>query len=114
MKDYFGILGAKVKAVVKPAIWQFVPTIASQVKVAVGEGDKAKVLALADRLEATAREEREHADSVDALASHLKQSIADGAFDAVEAAEALALLQRSIDEAEDVITGHDEDDAPQN
>lgn len=112
VKDYLGILIAKLQAVLKPAIWSFVPALAGQIKVAIKERDIAKLQAIADRLERTAVEEREHADSLDALASHLKQMVADGQIDGIEAAEALDLIQTSLDESEDVVKGSDEDDQP--
>jgi len=112
MKDFLGILVAKLKAIVKPSLWTFVPTIVGQIKVAIQAKDVAKIAEIADRLEATAVQEREHADALDALSSHLKQMIADGQVDGIEAAEALELAQTAIDEAEDIVTGHDEDDAP--
>lgn len=110
MKDYLGMLVAKLKAVVKPSIWNFIPTIVEQVKAAIKTKDVSAILAVADRLEATAGEEREHADSLDALASHLKQMVADGNIDGMEVADALKLIQESIDEAEDIVKGSDEDD----
>jgi hypothetical protein len=116
MKDYLGTLLAKLKAVIKPSIWSFVPLLAAQLKAAIAAKDTAKILEIAARLRASAHEEREHADSVDALAAHLEASVApdeDGVveIDAIEVAEALDLLQTVIDEGEDIATGKDEDDA---
>lgn len=112
MKDYLGMLAAKLKAVVKPQIWNFIPTIVEQVKAAIKAKDVTAILAIADRLESTAAEEREHADSLDALSSHLKQMVADGNVDMMEVALAMKLIQESIDEAEDIVKGSDEDDPP--
>jgi hypothetical protein len=112
MQDYLGMLLGKIRAVIKPAIWTFIPTIVAQVRAALASRNVEKILALANRLEATAIEEREHADSLDALASHLKQIVADGHVDGIEMTEGLKLLQTSLDELEDVIKGSDEDDAP--
>lgn len=112
MKDYLAILLTKIQAVLKPTIWTFIPSLVQQIKVAIKERDIAKLQAIAERLEATAIEEREHADSLDRLASHIKQMIADGQVDGIEAAEALDLIQTSIDEAEDIAKGKDEDDPP--
>ncbi len=112
MRDYLGILVAKLKAIIKPSLWTFVPTIVAQIKVAIQTKDIQKIAEVADRLEATAREEREHADALDALSSHLKQMIADGQVDGIEAAEALELSQAVMDEGEDIIKGVDEDDSP--
>jgi hypothetical protein len=112
MKDYLAILLTKLKAVLKPAIWSFIPALVGQIQVAIKERDLAKIVAIADRLEATAVEEREHANALDALASHLKQMVADNKIDGIEAAEALDLIQTVLDESEDVATGKDEDDVP--
>lgn len=112
MKDYLAILLVKLKNVLKPAIWSFIPALVGQIQVAIKERDIAKIVAIADRLEATAAEEREHADAMDALSSHLKQMVADRKIDGIEAAEALDLIQTVLDEGEDVVAGKDEDDAP--
>jgi hypothetical protein len=110
MKNYLAILVAKLQSVIKPSIWQFIPLLAGQLKAALAAKDTAKILALADRIEATAHEEREHADSMDALAAHLRVMVADGEVDALEAAEGLELLQEMVDQGEDIATGKDEDD----
>ena len=110
MKDYLAILLVKLQAVLKPAIWSFVPALVGQVRAALASRDAAKIIALANRIEATAVEEREHANSLDALASHMKQMVADGNIDGLEAAKALDLVQTSLDELEDIAKGSDEDD----
>lgn len=112
MKNYLAILVAKLQQVIKPSIWQFIPILAGQLQAAITAKDTAKILEIADRLEATAREEREHADAMDALAAHLKTMVADGKVDGLEAAEGLELLQEMVDQGEDIVTGHDEDDPP--
>ena len=112
MQDYLAMLVAKVRAVLKPGIWSLIPLLVSQVRVALASRDVTKILELANRLEATAREEREHANSLDALASHLKQISADGHVDGIEFANSLPLIQTSLDELEDIVKGSDEDDVP--
>lgn len=112
MKNYLAILLAKIKAVIKPSIWQFIPLLGSQLKAAIAAKDTAKIFEIAERIKATAHEEREHADAMDALADHLVAMVADGEIDGLETAEGLDLLQTMIDEGEDIATGKDEDDLP--
>ena len=112
MRNYLAMLVEKLKAVLKPTIWSFITSLASQLKAALAAKDTAKITEIAARLRASAHEEREHADSVDALADHLDLMVADGSIDGLEVAHGLDLLQTVIDEGEDIATGVDEDDEP--
>lgn len=94
------------------AIANFIPAIAEKIEVAIKEEKVEDLNESFDELEARSHEMREVCDAIDQFVNHGRQAIADGNLSAVEGARAGLLLERIVDEAEDVVTGVDEDDVP--
>jgi hypothetical protein len=104
MNSFLENLYAKVIAKLG-SLASFIPMIASNLKKALVEGDIAKIKARTHEL-------RELAAAQTNLANVIDDAVADGSIDLVEGSEIAIALERMIDEAEDVIKGIDEDDAP--
>ena len=90
----------------------FINPIAAQIEVGIREQDSAKITAACDEWDKRSLEARETIDAGDELVAHLRAAVADDKISAIEAATGLLLVERLIDEAEDIVTGQDEDDPP--
>ncbi len=95
----------------------FIPSIASQIEVGIRDNDTAKILKVCDAWDTRAHETRETLDAGDELMAHLRKAVEpdpDGVvrLTAAETGTGLLLVEKLIDEAEDIVTGVDEDDAP--
>ena len=88
----------------------FIVPVAREIQVAVASKDVDKIEAACAEWDNRSHEARETLDAGDELVAHIRASVADGHLDAIESAEGLLLLERLIDEAEDIATGRDEDD----
>lgn len=90
----------------------FITPVARELEVGIAEADKDKILAACDQLDARFHETDETTAAGRELTAHCRKALEDDNLDAIEAAEGLVLIQKLIDEAEDIVTGRDEDDAP--
>lgn len=94
------------------AIASFLLPAAEQIQVAVSQGDKAKILLICDEIDSRTHETREACDAADAFTAHVRKSADDNRLDLIEGGEGALLLERLVDELEDIATGKDEDDEP--
>lgn len=94
------------------SVASFLLPLAKELDVAIRAQDVAKVERACTAYEVRAREVREALEAGDQLVTHLRASMADGRLSAVEAGQGLLLVERLVDESEDVATGRDEDDTP--
>lgn len=92
------------------AVSAFILPIARTVEIGIAENDSAKILSACDEWDKRAHETRETLDAGDELVAHMRQSLADGNISAIEAGTGALLVEKLIDEAEDIATGVDEDD----
>jgi len=78
----------------------FIPGIAAQVKIAIAEGDVAKLDAHLDELD-------EAAEALKKFVVKGKSAIDDGTLDLIEGSDLALELEKVIDELEDVVKGRD-------
>lgn len=90
----------------------FILPIGRELEVAIADRDTARAQAAADAWKARAHELREALDAGDAVFAEVETALEDGRLDALEASRVALKLERFVDEAEDVLTGTDEDDNP--
>lgn len=107
MKNYLGMIVAKAKSLLGP-LWAFVPAILGTLKQALKAGDKAEILAVCQQIEDRALQEQEHAAAMLELVAMVREAVADDAITAAEFAAIAEQVQTVIDEAEDIVTGHDD------
>lgn len=88
----------------------FIPAIAQSIKKSIDEEDYAAVDAKLRELDKRTHEGREALAAADNLAAYVRQALRDGDLTLAEGAEMALLVERLVDEAEDVVTGVDEDD----
>lgn len=88
----------------------FVPLLLGELKKALTAKDVAKVRKLAADVRARAVEMHEAADALTIVADKAEAAVADNEVDAQEAIDVAAAITHAIDEAEDIVTGKDEDD----
>lgn len=87
------------------SLTSFAEPIAKALKIAIESGDVIKIRIHTNEL-------REFAQKLMGVCDFLDEAVSDGNLDLYEGSQALVLLNEVVDEAEDVITGVDEDDTP--
>jgi len=90
----------------------FIPVLAEGIKKGIDEEDFAAIDKHLREAEKRIHEGRETLTAAEELTAHVRQSVRDGDLSLAEAGQGLLLVERLIDEAEDVVTGVDEDDEP--